>query len=133
MKKNITLKTDLCHGNFNLVQNLFSLSIVTGLSRRLICRDHFQVQIEKGKLTIACSRSPQNLKFDHWTLFFPGNGREMYQNVQCTGAETLFTLIKPTVLCCSLSFYIVAAKRSIMKYRNASKAIRFVPVFVSLP
>ena len=34
--------------------NVFSLYNVTGLSRSLIRRNGFQVQTEKGKLTVAC-------------------------------------------------------------------------------
>ena len=41
--------------------NLFSLFNVTELFRSLICRDGFQVQIEKRKLSVVCSCSPQNL------------------------------------------------------------------------
>ena len=29
--------------------------------QELICRDGFEVQMEKGKLTVVCSCSPQNL------------------------------------------------------------------------
>ena len=54
---------------------------MTSLSRSLIWGDSFQVQIEKRKLTVVCSCSPQNSLFDHLTLLFCS---EQQRNVKST-------------------------------------------------
>ena len=55
--------------------------------------DSGQVQIEKGKFAVVCSRSPQNFEFGHFTLLLC---RERQRNVpKCkTHVQVIVLLIK---------------------------------------
>ena len=46
------------------------------------CGNGVQVKTENNKITVVCSRSPQNLKFGHFTLLFAlaGDDEEKYEN-----------------------------------------------------
>ena len=63
------------------------------LSGSWICREGVQVQTEKGKFTVVCSRSPQNLEFGHFRSLFC---RERQRNVpKCkTHLKVIVLLIK---------------------------------------
>ena len=63
------------------------------LSGNWICREGVQVQTEKGKFTVVCSRSPQNLEFGHFRSLFC---RERQRNVpKCkTHVKVIVLLIK---------------------------------------
>ena len=57
--ENVTRKTNLTFSKLlRYYHNWFNLSYVTELSRSWICNDGGQVQIEKGKFAVVCSRSP---------------------------------------------------------------------------
>ena len=56
--------------------------------RNQIDRSGVQIKKENEKLTVVCSRSPQNLEFGHITFLFCG-GRQ--RNVECTRRAIVFT------------------------------------------
>ena len=59
--------------------NSFNLYNVDEVSGNYIDKNDVQVRKENEKFTVVCSRSPQNLKFGHFTLLF-SRGRQ--RNVQ---------------------------------------------------
>ena len=49
----------------------------------LILKDGVKVQ-EKKKKVVVCSRPPQNVKLDTFTLKLCNDGKEMYKKAWCT-------------------------------------------------
>ena len=95
-KKNSRSFKPLCN-----CSNLLNLSDVTELSgAEFIVTDGFQVQIEKGKVIVECSHSPQNQSFD---VVLQGlNCKDQNANatkMQNARAEALFSLTNLIVLC----------------------------------
>ena len=92
------------NGNENVTRKYFFISFVLlrdyfnslnfykngELSRNQIGRSGVQVKKENEKFTAVRSRSPQNLKCGHFTLFFCRERQEMYQNVKRTCRAIVF-------------------------------------------
>ena len=91
------------------------------LSGSWICKDGVEVQIEKGKFTVVCWRSPQNSEFGHITLLFC---RERQRNVpKCkTQVQRIVLLIKTF---CLVTFRCLCYRR---RRRGGLKA----PYFLSM-
>ena len=70
-----------------------------------------------------CSRSPENLEFEHFALLFSRDGREMYQNDNAR-AERLFLLANAIVswrsrcLSCLVPLCQIRAQESVVQPRS---------------
>ena len=73
--------------------NLFNLYNVAELSWNRIGRSGVQAETDNEKFAVMCSRSPQNLKFRHFTLLFC-QGRRRNVPKFITHVQGIFLLIK---------------------------------------
>ena len=76
---------------FRDYSNTFNLWNVAELSRSWIRGDGVQVQIEKEKFTVVCSRSPYYCEFGHLTLLFCKGQQRNVQKCKNTRAEQCCT------------------------------------------
>ena len=75
-----------------------STKTIDKLPRNQIGRSSVQVTKENKKFTVVCSRSPQNLEFDHFTLLLCRGWQRKLLKLQTHVQSDWFLLIEPFVL-----------------------------------